>query len=179
MHINYLEVPFIWMHRRDHLVLNDYSSPQPRALLDRPHLWRIQALSFKFRSVLDRRAAFWRRWQALGISEEEDPYLQDAMETADTVEEIQDLQEWVSATYGARSRELKIAAEEARVAAEEEALATLPDEYDEEGNLLPKKKPDESLRMKLPRESRFDRAKKTIISRLAAVSLSCYKCHHA
>jgi transcription elongation factor SPT6 len=148
--IEFLEVPFIWVHRRDLLVHFNPTAPDPqyrtRAFLSREDLWRIHALSLRYRAVVDRKAALRKIINRLDLSEP-DSYLEECLAGADSVEEVADLVEWVNMKYHARLRELQA---EARV-------------LDDEGlNGARPKRPS--------RKNRYERAKGSIVSKLAEVS---------
>lgn len=177
MHLEFLEVPFIWMHRRDYLVFSDHEGSAPDHLLDRPHLWKVQTLSFKYRALLDRKSALLNKWNRSDLDPLEDnDYFHELVRRASTVEEVVDVSDWVNTHYAPIIRQKKQEADAMREEEEQDVIEE--EEMDEEGNMvirrriMPKKK---SGKLKQSaRESRYDRAKKTIISKMVSVRLMVF-----
>jgi transcription elongation factor SPT6 len=109
MHVKSREVPFIWMHRRDYLMAVDANGSN-KNLMERPHLWRIQALSYEYRSFVDRRMAVERLWHRLGMPE--DPYFADYHPRLQTVEEVADLSDWINTRFCKELRQVRQAEED-------------------------------------------------------------------
>jgi transcription elongation factor SPT6 len=150
--IDFLEVPFIWVHRRDLLVHFDPTAPEPqyrtRAFLSREDLWRIHALSLRFRALVDRKAALRKIVDRLELTQP-DAYFEESFSAVQSVDEVADLLEWVNMKYSARLRELQAAAR------------TLGGLDDDGLNGTRPKRPS--------RESRYERAKSSVVSKLAEV----------
>jgi transcription elongation factor SPT6 len=106
MHTKFREAPFIWMHRRDYLMYLDPNQGGTSVyFLERPHLWRIQALSYDYRSLLDRKAALLRIWDRLG--QPNDPYFADYFQHVQTLEEATDLSDWINTRFYRELRDLR------------------------------------------------------------------------
>ncbi|GAA5947807.1 hypothetical protein JCM3765_001092 [Sporobolomyces pararoseus] len=104
INVDFFEPPFIWTHRSDHLVHFPPGQDRPHFLLFEHDLWKISSLSFRYRAFLTRRTTLQKQFKELGI---EDDYFEELMQQLETVEEIQDAQEWVKEKYGEKLEELK------------------------------------------------------------------------
>lgn len=146
INIDFLEPPFIWTHRGDYLVHFPPEATQPLFLLFEQDLWRISSLSFRYRAFLARRTTLQKQFRELGV---EDEYFDELMQQLETVEEIQDAQEWVKAKYGEKLDQLKKNREED----DEHAVAKI------------------GLTKRANRQSDYEGLKKSMISKLAEVRL--------
>ncbi|KAK4704537.1 transcription elongation factor SPT6, partial [Phenoliferia sp. Uapishka_3] len=144
MNVEFLEVPFIWNHRTDFLVFSDPSVPgETVVLLELADLWRISALSVKYRSFANRKQDLRNLYSSLDV---EDDYFEDIYGSLDNVEEVADANDWLAMKYAQRIAEVNAV----RDGAEE----------------LRKVK-------RATRESRYENAKRSVISKLAeAVGVS-------
>ncbi|KDE06243.1 hypothetical protein MVLG_03402 [Microbotryum lychnidis-dioicae p1A1 Lamole] len=93
MNIELLEPPFIWAHRADYLVVRD---GRDIALLDHDDLWRISALSIKYRALLHRKRELKAHFNQLEV---EDDYFDETLDAVESVEEVSDANEWMSMKY--------------------------------------------------------------------------------
>lgn len=96
--IDEFEVPYIWMHKRDHI--NNFDANDMRArfeLLNLPELWRIYTLGQKYRSLVARRAALQASYDRLNVT---DSYFEDEISQGiDNVEMVADATEWLAMKY--------------------------------------------------------------------------------
>jgi transcription elongation factor SPT6 len=145
--IDFLEVPFIWDHKKDYLFYSTYNDGvmTPSPFLGLGDLWTISHQLTKFRSLVHRKDLLKETFDGLEV--EEDAYFEELFHAAETVEEVADLQAWVGMKYSGKLAEIK----EAK-AAEAEAL---------EGPVRVKR---------ATRDSVYDNAKKSVVSVLATVS---------
>ena len=155
--IEFYEVPFIWVHRRDFFIHHDPNAFKPTdrsiALLTREDLWKIRNLAIKYRAIVDRKDALQKMWEKLNV---DDLYYNELYNAIESVEEASDLVEYVTVKY---SRELK-------------ALAQLAG-----ADLIPEDAEAEATRngsdgAKLKRAtsvSRYERAKNSLVARFAEV----------
>ncbi|GAA5881838.1 hypothetical protein JCM1840_001631 [Sporobolomyces johnsonii] len=104
VNIDFLEPPFIWHHRYEYLVHFPLGAPHPDFLLLEDDLWRISALSIKYRSFIARRNTLKSTFRDLQV---EDAYFDELMDQLSTVEEIADAQAWPSMKYGSKLAEPK------------------------------------------------------------------------
>jgi len=114
--IDGVEVPYVFQHRRDYLihakkVRNPVSRDDPDApeytieaekLLTQDDLWRILELDIKFRSLFEKRSTLEKQIETLGI---QDSILDDMIRKAETMEELQDLQDYLNFEYSAQLKE--------------------------------------------------------------------------
>jgi len=142
------EVPFIWAHKRDYFTHVDKSQiPHVRTeLLSQPDLWRIYALGQKYRSLIERKRALAASFSRLNI---EDKYFEEEVQPKIVnAEMVTDAIEWLTLKY---KQKKDVEEDEFRFHDDEVAPAT--------------------KKHKMPsRMSAYEVAKKSIISRLAAVS---------
>ena len=69
--VNLYEVPYIWTHKRDHIIaVKSDISRQRVDLLNQEELWRIQMLGQKYLSLRERRQAPIAKYQAFGVNDE-------------------------------------------------------------------------------------------------------------
>jgi len=89
----YLEVPYIWAHRRDHISV--FEPPKERVtLLDRDDLWRVQALASKYRALHARQKILEATYEKMHI---DDRYYEvDLRPSINSVEVVSDVMEWLA-----------------------------------------------------------------------------------
>lgn len=115
MNIDDLEVPFIFNHRKDYLIHS--SSPQdqddidgnsgPQRLLTQGDLWEIFELDLKFRALSEKRDALTKTYENLkSISSIDDNVFETLLAKAESIEEIQDLQDYIHFTYSAQLKDV-------------------------------------------------------------------------
>jgi transcription elongation factor SPT6 len=155
--VDYFEVPFIWVHRRDYFIYYNPDSEDPasrsRALLSREDLWKLYHLAIKYRALLDKKAHLLKLWEKLHVDDE---YFTDTFSSIESLEEASDLVEWVSMKYYRQIKELSQAA----------GADLLPE--DEDLQLA------RSASLKYKRASgtsRYEMAKRSMISKFAEVCL--------
>ena len=121
--VDEVEVPFVFQHRKDYLLhtiktrnssrddpdSTEYSISAEK-LLNQDDLWRVLELDIKFRSFVEKRNALTRTFENLKASYEiEDPVIEEMTPEAATMEELQDLQDYLHFQYGPQLRELAAA----------------------------------------------------------------------
>lgn len=156
--VDYFEVPFIWVHRRDYFIHYDPDAIDPttrsKALLAREDLWRIYALAIRYRALLDRKAHLLKLWQKLQIQDE---YFTDTFSGVEGLEEAADLVEWVTTKHQRRLKELSQAAGADIITEGEDAELS-----------------QRTSTMKLKRTSsasRYEMAKRSLVSKFAEVGV--------
>jgi transcription elongation factor SPT6 len=148
----FLEVPFIKANRPDICVYMNEDEPEtihtPVSFLGEDDLWKISALSVKYRALSYRKKELKSLFESLEIEDDEDTqYFKDVFDELATVEEVADAMRWISMTYSAKVREVK---ERAR---EEE-------EDDDMG---------ETRRKRVTREDWYEQSKTRVVSQFAKV----------
>jgi len=116
-----LEVPYVFQHRRDYLIhakkirtqssRDDPDAPEytvdAEKLLTQDDLWRILELDIKFRSLVEKRDSlensFRKLMEEAGV---EDPILEDMVRHAATMEELQDLQDYLNFEYSVQLKDI-------------------------------------------------------------------------
>ena len=141
------EVPYVWMHKRDYISYFDADNPKLQVeLLSLDDLWRIYTVGQKYRSLLERRSALEALYARLGVSD--DYFENHVRKHVESAEMAADATEWLGMKY----REQK----------KSRFDVTFHD--DEEQAEVPKHK--------MPsRVSAYELAKRTLVSKLAEVSL--------
>jgi transcription elongation factor SPT6 len=117
------EVPFIFQHRKDYLIhaVKVPLSPDPRnpdvvsygvqaeKLLNQTELWQIFDFDLKFRALVDKRHALEKTYNSLkdkfSIS---DPIFEDNLPKAESMEELQDVQDYLHFQYSSRLADLNL-----------------------------------------------------------------------
>lgn len=147
--VEQFEVPYIWVHKRDYISFFDTTDPKNRVeLLDLPELWLIHSLGQKYRSLLQRRKTLASFYERLHVSD--DYFESDLLPQVDSIEFVADATEWLSLKYKDRKQD---GGNEFRFHDDEEPVV-------------------ETKKHKMPsRISAYEVAKKSIVSKLAAVSL--------
>ena len=121
--VDEVEVPFVFQHRKDYLLhtiktrnssrddpdSTEYSISAEK-LLNQDDLWRVLELDIKFRSFVEKRNALTRTFENLKARYDiEDPVIEEMTPEAATMEELQDLQDYLHFQYGPQLRELAAA----------------------------------------------------------------------
>ncbi|KAK9417978.1 putative Transcription elongation factor Spt6 [Seiridium unicorne] len=119
--VDQLEVPYVFQHRKDYLIhaekkenpehRHDPDAPETivsaEKLLTQDDLWRILELDIKFRAFIERRNALEKTFdnlrQKAGIQDET---LEELIPIAESMEELQDLQDYVHFQYSAQLKDL-------------------------------------------------------------------------
>ena len=175
LNVDLLEPPHIWHHRADYL-FHAPSGSTPHALLHEDHLWRLSALSIKYRAFLARRAELAALVDKLGCAH--DAHVAELVEQAQGVEDVMDAMAWVALMFGEGTaaglakrakKEEQDDEERARKALEdggeaggESAEARAQRERDKDEAAAKRQK-------RAARESEYELAKKSVVKRLAEV----------
>ncbi|KAK0635152.1 SH2 domain-containing protein [Bombardia bombarda] len=119
--IDGVEVPYVFQHRRDYLlhtkkIRNQSSRDDPDApeymvdaekLLTQDDLWRVLDLDIKFRSLIEKRNALEKSFDNLKESSGvQDEILEDMIRQAQTMEELQDLQDYLNFQYSVQLKDI-------------------------------------------------------------------------
>lgn len=118
--IDGVEVPYVFQHRRDYLIhakkiRNPESRDNPDApeytvdaekLLTQDDLWRILELDIKFRSLVEKRDALERSYNTLKEVGVQDSIIEEMMPQAATLEELQDLQDYLNFQYSSQFKDI-------------------------------------------------------------------------
>ena len=111
---DFYEVPFIWLHRRDHLIRFDANDPDHDSrdieLVSHDELYRIETLALQYAALAERKAALRRLWERLEVSVEDDDegYFEFVFGAhLDAVEDVADLEAWVYMRHLRRVKELR------------------------------------------------------------------------
>ncbi|BGP16764.1 hypothetical protein JCM10213_002156 [Rhodosporidiobolus nylandii] len=149
VNVEFLEPPHIWAHRADYLF---YAPPgeHPQPLLQEDDLWRVAALSVKYRAFLVKRDELLAIWRSLGA---EDVEADDVIEQLQTGEEVSDALSWISLRWGDKVRDLK------RMKGEQGE--------GEDGEPVEKDAPKRPKRALAGRDNAYENAKKSVVSKLA------------
>ena len=117
MVIDDFEPPFIFQHRKDYLIHadrvplspnpNNPDSPQyaiqAEKLLNQTDLWDIFEYDLKFRGLIDKRNALQRTYDNLvSVSDSTDPIFEEMLPLAVTMEELQDVQDYINFQHSAK-----------------------------------------------------------------------------
>lgn len=121
--VDEVEVPFVFQHRKDYLLhskkirastRDDPDGPdytiQSDKLLNQDDLWRILELDIKFRSFVDKRNSLEKQYENLKSLDVEDPMVEEMIPEATTMEELQDLQDYMQFQYAAKLKDLAVMA---------------------------------------------------------------------
>ncbi|KZF18999.1 transcription elongation factor spt6 [Xylona heveae TC161] len=115
------EVPFIFQHRKDYLIHavkvpvspdpNNEAAPQyvvnAEKLLNQSDLWDIFDLDLKFRALIDKRNTLQKTYEGLqSISSLNDEIFEEMLPQAITMEELQDVQDYIHFQYASRLKDL-------------------------------------------------------------------------
>jgi transcription elongation factor SPT6 len=111
------EVPFIFQHRKDYLIHaqkipvtpdpNNPNAPEyvvhADKLLNQSDLWMIFDLDLKFRAFLEKRNSLERTYKKVqDLSDLKDPVFEETLSSATTMEELQDVQDYLHFEHSAR-----------------------------------------------------------------------------
>jgi len=156
----YFEAPFVFMHRQDYITYHDPKSHDAPSreirFLTREELWKVHTLALKYVALLERKKGLNRLFEKLGT---ENDYFQECFSGIQSVEEVADLMQWLTLTYGHRLREAQ-----ADVREDADAMADL----DTEGLNGAANDAKKAVRYKKAlRESRYERTKSTNINHFA------------
>lgn len=123
MNVENLEVPFIFQHRKDYLIhaARIHKSPDPRnpdapeyeiraqKLLNQSDLWEIFELDLKFRALVEKRKALQRTYTKIqDITSSQDAVVETMMPIAMSMEEVQDIQDYVQFQYSAELKDIAL-----------------------------------------------------------------------
>ncbi|EPE04984.1 transcription elongation factor spt6 [Ophiostoma piceae UAMH 11346] len=111
-----VEVPYVFQHRKDYLIYEDESKRNKRSqpgennaekLLNQDDLWRILELDIKFRSLIEKRNSLERSFEGLRSRYDvDDKVFKEMVVQAATMEELQDLQDYMNFEYAVQLRDL-------------------------------------------------------------------------
>ncbi|KAF2260518.1 transcription elongation factor Spt6 [Lojkania enalia] len=122
LNIEDYEVPFIFNHRKDYLIhapsdqQDDLDNPddpppdaRPERLLIQSDLWEVFDLDLKFRAFTEKRDALQKNYDNLRAlaSEINNQVLEELIHKAVTIEEIQELQDYLHFQYSAEMKDLR------------------------------------------------------------------------
>lgn len=124
LNIDEYEVPFIFQHRKDYLIHaqkieitpDQYNPNAPtyvinaEKLLNQTDLWEIFDMDMKFRALIDKRHALQRTYDNLGnVSDDfKDPVIEEMLPAAVTMEELQDVQDYIHFQHSSRLTDLAV-----------------------------------------------------------------------
>lgn len=144
--IQEFEVPYIWTHKKDYIsYFNPNDASNRVELVSLAELWRIYALGQRYRSLAERRSALDSSYARLGA--EDSYYENDIRPKIDSVEVVADATEWLAMKHKDKKQD----------------NFELHFHDDEE-------QPETKKRKMPSRISAYEVAKKTVVSKLAAVS---------
>ncbi|CAH0059205.1 unnamed protein product [Clonostachys solani] len=117
--VDEVEVPYVFQHRKDYLLHttktrnsnsdeadgSEYSIHAEK-LLNQDDLWRILELDIKFRSFVEKRNALERTFDNLKTMDVEDAVIEEMTPEATTMEELQDLQDYLHFQYAQQLKDL-------------------------------------------------------------------------
>ncbi|GAA5857832.1 hypothetical protein JCM8547_005996 [Rhodosporidiobolus lusitaniae] len=161
INVDFCEPPHIWHNKADHLFFAP-SGTDPAPLLSEDHVWRIAALSVKYRAFKARKDDLDALWKSLGVV---DPEVEDVLEQLSSQEEVQDAMQWVATRWSDRVRDAKKAKKEGGDGGEEgegEEKEQEPGVAVVAGGI---KRPKRATS-----ENAYAQAKKSVVSKLAAIS---------
>ncbi|KAI2470919.1 transcription elongation factor Spt6 [Annulohypoxylon bovei var. microspora] len=116
-----LEVPYIFQHRKDYLIdarkvrnpehRNDPEAPEyiieAEKLLTQDDLWRIHELDIKYRSLFEKRSVLEKTYDNLkAVARMEDDMIPEMLSRAITMEELQDMQDYINFQYSAQLKDI-------------------------------------------------------------------------
>jgi transcription elongation factor SPT6 len=117
------EVPFIFQHRKDYLIhaAKEQLSPDPnnpdapeytiraQKLLNMTDLWDIFDYDLKFRAFIDKRHTLQRTYDGLQtVMKVQDEIVDEMLPAATTMEELQDVQEYMHFQYGSQIKDIAL-----------------------------------------------------------------------
>ncbi|OTA70500.1 SH2 domain-containing protein [Hypoxylon sp. EC38] len=116
-----LEVPYVFQHRKDYLIharkirnpdhRDDPEAPEyivnAEKLLTQDDLWRILELDIKYRSLFEKRSALEKTYDNLReVAQVKDDMIPEMLNQAITMEELQDLQDYINFQYAAQLKDI-------------------------------------------------------------------------
>ncbi|KAG8750747.1 Transcription elongation factor spt6 [Ceratobasidium sp. 428] len=103
----YLEIPYIWVHRRDYISHFDPSQGyrQRVELLTRDELWKVGILGLKFRALLERRSALEATFRKLGVQDEY--FEKHLLPNLTSISMVADATEWLAVKYKQRKKDIE------------------------------------------------------------------------
>lgn len=120
LNVDNFEVPFIFNHRKDYLIHapsdadddGDDIAPRdmrPERLLNQNELWEIFDLDLKFRAFLEKRDALQKHYDNLKsvYPDIEDAVIEDLVAKVATIEEVQELQDYLHFRYSGEMNEVR------------------------------------------------------------------------
>lgn len=121
--VDEVEVPYVFQHRKDYLLHSkkirkstreDEDGPdytiQSEKLLNQDDLWRILELDIKFRSFVEKRTSLEKTYDNLKSINVEDAMVEEMIPEATTMEELQDLQDYLQFQYAPKLKDLAVMA---------------------------------------------------------------------
>lgn len=118
-----VEVPFVFQHRKDYLihavkvpVTPDPSNPDApqyvvnaEKLLNQNDLWQILEYDLKFRALIEKRNSLQRTYDKLcQVSEVKDTVFEEMLPAAETMEELQDLQDYLYFQHASHLKDINL-----------------------------------------------------------------------
>lgn len=112
LNVDFLEVPFIYANRSDTLIHVDYQSQEgldsPQLLLNEDELWKLSALSLKYRALSYRKKELETLFNSLEVYDDDEvEYFMDLFQELSSVEEVADTHQWLALKYTTKLRDLK------------------------------------------------------------------------
>ncbi|KAJ4185384.1 Transcription elongation factor Spt6 [Fusarium falciforme] len=117
--VDEVEVPYVFQHRKDYLLhtrktrnpnRDDPDAPEyvisAEKLLNQDDLWKILELDIKFRSFVDKRNSLEKTFENLRGLDINDSIVEEMIPEATTMEELQDLQDYLHFQYGPQLKDL-------------------------------------------------------------------------
>jgi transcription elongation factor SPT6 len=117
--VDEVEVPYVFQHRKDYLLHTTKTRNSSRddpdgaeysisaeKLLNQDDLWKILELDIKFRSFVDKRNALEKTYDNLKSLDVEDQMVEEMVAEAASMEELQDVQDYLHFQYGQKLKEL-------------------------------------------------------------------------
>lgn len=120
--VDEVEVPYVFQHRKDYLIHakktrlppDPYNPDQPEytvsaeKLLNQDDLWRIMELDLKFRAFVDKRNTLEKIFDNLkSFAQIQDEMFEEMLPAAATMEELQELQDYLQFQYAAHIADIK------------------------------------------------------------------------
>ena len=118
---NEYEVPFIFLNRKDYLIhaenngatpdFDNHGAPEAKSrlvkFLNQDDLWKIFSLDLKFRALIEKRNALSQTYDNLrGVADFQDKVFEDMLPAAATMEELQDVQDYLHFEHASRLADL-------------------------------------------------------------------------
>jgi transcription elongation factor SPT6 len=122
LNIEDYEVPFIFNHRKDYLIhapsdqLDDMDGEgpppdaRPERLLNQNDLWEVFEQDLKFRAFSEKKDALRMHYENLQsvAHEVHDPVIEDLIDKVQTIEEVQELQDYLHFQYSTEMKDLRL-----------------------------------------------------------------------